>query len=207
MTWSAEKLRDFFFHYDSSNPNHVKAVDLLQAGAPDLMKDEADWVTLYRKPVGYDQSVSIATPFIASFEGFSPTVYKCPAGVYTIGYGTTHYPDGTLVYPGDPSISEKTGQSYLSHEVEVITVPALASTIPTWADMNPNQQAAIISFGYNLGAYFYGSNGFATITEALRTKENWHNVPSALLLYVNPGSSFEAGLRRRRQAEGDLWLK
>ena len=32
-----------------------------------------------------------------------------------------------------------------------------------------------------------------------------NDVPKALLLYVNPGSSFEAGLKRRRQAEGELW--
>ena len=29
--------------------------------------------------------------------------------------------------------------------------------------------------------------------------------PGALLLYINPGSPYEAGLRRRRAAEGALW--
>jgi GH24 family phage-related lysozyme (muramidase) len=73
--------------------------------------------------------------------------------------------------------------------------------------MNRNQKAAIVSFAYNLGAYFYGSQGFNTITKELSNKDNWKNVPKALLLYVNPGSAFEAGLRARRKAEGDLWIK
>jgi hypothetical protein len=32
-------------------------------------------------------------------------------------------------------------------------------------------------------------------------------VPEALLLYRNPGSKFEAGLKRRRIAEGNLWAQ
>jgi GH24 family phage-related lysozyme (muramidase) len=34
----------------------------------------------------------------------------------------------------------------------------------------------------------------------------WKNIPDALMLYVNPGSSVEAGLRRRRSAEGKMWM-
>jgi GH24 family phage-related lysozyme (muramidase) len=63
-----------------------------------------------------------------------------------------------------------------------------------------------MSFAYNLGAHFYGdTDNFNSITKALSTKENWYDVPRALSLYINPGSSFEEGLRRRRKAEGDLW--
>jgi uncharacterized protein YcbK (DUF882 family) len=70
--------------------------------------------------------------------------------------------------------------------------------------MAENQQAALISFAYNLGSGFYGSQGFETISKNLRAKD-WQAVPDAMLLYRNPGSSFEAGLKRRRQAEGKLW--
>jgi GH24 family phage-related lysozyme (muramidase) len=66
------------------------------------------------------------------------------------------------------------------------------------------QQSALISFAYNLGANFYGKAGFETITARLREKA-WANVPAALKLYRNPGTSAEAGLLRRRTAEGALW--
>jgi GH24 family phage-related lysozyme (muramidase) len=207
MTWSSDKLRDFFLHYDSNNPNHVRAADILQQAATEQMNDDAHWVKVFRENNNRDQAAAMATPFIAEFEGFSPSVYKCPAGVWTIGYGTTHYPDGTLVWPKDKPISEKTAKAYLKHEIEKIIIPVLEKSIPTWGPMNINQKAATISFAYNLGAYFYGSKGFTTITKALSSQVNWSNVPSALMLYVNPNSAFEPGLRRRRKAEGDLWCK
>jgi len=83
-------------------------------------------------------------------------------------------------------------------------IPSL-QRIPTWKQMNLNQQGAIMSFAYNLGAAFYGGENFETITRALKTTAGWKDVPRALTLYVNPGSSVEAGLRRRRAAEGKLW--
>jgi GH24 family phage-related lysozyme (muramidase) len=70
--------------------------------------------------------------------------------------------------------------------------------------MNENQQGALLSFAYNLGAGFYGSSNFNTITRVLKNKE-WSKVPDSLYLYHNPGTSVAEGLRRRRRAEGDLW--
>jgi hypothetical protein len=71
--------------------------------------------------------------------------------------------------------------------------------------MSGNQQCALISFAYNLGSGFYGSEGFETISKRLKDKD-WAAVPEALLLYRNPGTNVEAGLLRRRQAEGRLWV-
>jgi GH24 family phage-related lysozyme (muramidase) len=71
--------------------------------------------------------------------------------------------------------------------------------------MNDNQRGALLCFAYNLGADFYGSSDFNTITRVLKNKE-WSKVPDALYLYRNPGSNVEAGLSRRRKAEGKLWL-
>ena len=38
-------------------------------------------------------------------------------------------------------------------------------------------------------------------------KQEWDKVPDALYLYRNPGSNVEAGLARRRKAEGESWKK
>jgi hypothetical protein len=63
---------------------------------------------------------------------------------------------------------------------------------------------AACSFPYNLGADVYGHGDFTTISACL-AERRWRDLPAALLLYVNPGSAVEVGLRRRRQAEADLW--
>jgi GH24 family phage-related lysozyme (muramidase) len=205
--WHPEKLRDFFFHYDFANPDHKKAIDLLQKHAAQVMNDNAEWVKVFRGAEGDTSYLDTAGKIIAEFEGFRATPYKCPAGVWTIGFGSTYYSDGTIVTPQDTPISRFGAVKLLESHIDNAVVPALERTIPTWGLMNGNQKAAIISFAYNLGAHFYGSPGFNTITKALSTKDNWKQVPSALMLYVNPGSSFEAGLKRRRKAEGDLWTR
>jgi len=71
--------------------------------------------------------------------------------------------------------------------------------------MNDNQRGVLLSFAYNLGVGFYNSNNFSTISRNLREK-NWATIPKTLELYRNPGSKVEAGLLRRRKAEGKLWI-
>jgi GH24 family phage-related lysozyme (muramidase) len=203
--WLPTKLRDFFFHYDFANPDHQKAADLLQKHAAQVMCDNAEWVKVFRGAAGDTSYLDKAADIIAEFEGYRGQPYKCPAGVWTIGYGTTYYPDGTLVTPRDASISKQRAMELLNYHIDNAIVPLLSRDIPTWGVMNANQKAAIVSFAYNLGSHFYGGANFNTITKALSKKENWGQVPAALMLYVNPGTTFEAGLRRRRQAEGKLW--
>ena len=205
--WSPTKLRDFFFHYDFANPNHKAAADLLQKHAAEVMSDNAEWVKIFRGATGDTTYLQTATEIIKEFEGFSATPYKCAAGVWTIGYGTTYYPNGELVWPGDKAVTREVATEFLENHIDNAVVPALEKNVPTWGIMNANQKAAIISFAYNLGSHFYGNGGFNTITKALSKKENFSQVPAAMMLYVNPGSSFEVGLRRRRKAEGDLWKK
>jgi GH24 family phage-related lysozyme (muramidase) len=86
------------------------------------------------------------------------------------------------------------------------TAEILEADVPFWKSMSSNQKSALISFAFNLGAYFYGLPGFSTISRCLRER-TYQSVPNALLLYRNPGSAFEAGLTRRRIAEGMLWAK
>ena len=100
-------------------------------------------------------------------------------------------------------ITQEYADKLLMFDLEQRFLPSLQK-IPYWNEMNENQQGALLSFSYNLGARFYGSSGFNTISRVLRNKE-WHNVPKALYLYRNPGTKVEKGLARRRTAEGKLW--
>jgi lysozyme len=91
----------------------------------------------------------------------------------------------------------------LISQIEKEFLPTL-SKIPYWSEMSDGKRAALLSFSYNLGADFYGSADFSRISARLKNKE-WDKVPDALYLYRNPGSNVEAGLARRRKAEGECW--
>ena len=143
-----------------------------------------------------------AAKLIREFEGFSEKAYVCPAGVVTIGWGFTKWGDRP-VQLGE-TISREVADGMLSNLIENKIVPALASTVPGWGSLPPNRQNALVSFAYNVGWHFCGSADFVTISKNLR-ESNYDAVPAAILLYVNPGTSAELGLRRRRQAECELW--
>jgi lysozyme len=144
---------------------------------------------------------------IKTFEGCHLNSYPDPLTKslpITIGWGSTKDFDGTPFKIGRV-ITQKYADALLEFDLKNRFLPKL-SKIPYWREMNENQQGAILSFAYNLGADFYGSSDFNTITRVLKDKE-WSKVPDALYLYRNPGTRVESGLARRRTAEGQLWIK
>jgi lysozyme len=142
---------------------------------------------------------------IKKFEGCRLKSYPDPATggkPYTIGWGSTKDTHGKPFGLGT-TITEAQADTLLMHTIENEYLPALKK-IPHWNEMNENQQGALLSFAYNLGTGFYGGSNFNTITRNLREK-NWTAIPKTLEIYCNPGSNVEAGLLRRRKAEGKLW--
>ena len=195
------KLSDLFRYYKHGTPHQMAAVAELEAelmaAAPQVFNRDQPWYKTWQQ-AGKQQDHSAAVALIKEFEGCHLNAYLCPARVWTIGYGTT-----AGVTQGD-TITQDQAEQMLVREINRIVERLRA--VPHWNEMSANQQSALISFAYNLGAGFYGGAGFETISKRLREKD-WRRVPEALLLYRNPGSSFEAGLKRRRIAEGNLWVK
>jgi len=146
-----------------------------------------------------------AITLIKQFEGCELTSYPDPltgGKPWTIGWGSTRKLDGSAISPGE-KITLAEAESLLLHDLELVYMPGVAK-IPYFAEMSDEQVGALLSFSYNLGAGFYNNNDFTTISRFL-TDKNWEKIPAALLLYRNPGSSVESGLKRRREAEGKLW--
>jgi lysozyme len=142
---------------------------------------------------------------IKEFEGCHLKAYPDPktgGAPITIGWGTTRRPDGTTFMLGQ-IITQQQADEYLMYDIVNRFLPALRK-IPYWSEMNDNKRGALLSFAYNLGAGFYNSSNFNTISRHLREK-NWGFIPKTLEMYRNPGSNVEAGLLRRRKAEGKLW--
>ena len=146
-----------------------------------------------------------ASALIREYEGFESTAYPDPATgdkPWTLGWGFTSLNDA-LIKKGD-SISREDADALLDNWIETKVVPALARSVPGWKSLPLARQNALVSFAWNVGWGFYGAAGFETISKCLR-ESNYDGVPAAMLLYINPGSNVEAGLRRRREAEGKLW--
>jgi lysozyme len=147
----------------------------------------------------------VGVNLIKQFEGCHLNAYPDPltkGPPITIGWGSTKDFDGKLFQIGRV-ITQKYADTLLEFDIKNRFLPAL-QRIPYWNEMNENQKGALLSFAYNLGAGFYGSSNFNTITRVLREKK-WSEVPKVLELYRNPGTKVEAGLLRRRIAEGKLW--
>lgn len=196
-----------FFRYWNNGIKQNEAIEALYAAMPvSLLEEDTNWIDLYRTPDPEPESVlpPAAVDLIAEFEGFRASVYDDGVGVATIGYGSTFYPDGRSVTWNDAPISEPEARKMMQGIAEKDFWNVLKRTIPYWEDMTDGQRGALLSFSYNLGSGFYGSPGFNTISAVLRDRA-WESVPDAFMLYVNPGSTVEAGLRRRRQAEIALW--
>lgn len=153
---------------------------------------------------------------IKEFEGYQEKLEDGRAKAYpdpiyawkvpTIGYGTTKYPDGHQVQPGD-IITHDEAEKYLIWQVDSLCRPVLEK-IPTWKQMNGNHRGALYSFAYNLGTSFYGSADFQSITKVCDSPDRWGDltwIKEQFVKYRNPGSSAEAGLRRRREAEATLF--
>jgi len=172
-------------------------------GEPDLIGPDSVGLLKQRlNGAGSDDVPPQAVNIVKTFEGYQVKAYQDTAGVWTIGYGTTKYPDGKTVAAGD-TVTQAQAETYLAHDM-LSCAQTLASTVPYWSAMNANQKSALISFGYNLGPGFYGGSDFNSITSALGG-HRWTDVPRVMTLYSDPGESGHDGLLRRRIAEGDLW--
>jgi GH24 family phage-related lysozyme (muramidase) len=217
-------LHNFFKFYDEKNPNHVKAVQWLEDNLPvKYLEDTVDWAEIYRGKkgnaapasapsaaapvVGGDDVPQMGIKLVKEFEGCRLNAYPDPLSgglPITIGWGSTRNKNGQPFQMGD-SITQAEADELLIEEAKHHFLPALRK-IPHWNEMSDGKRGALLSFAYNLGAGFYGGDNFNTITRVLKNKE-WDKVPDALYLYRNPGSNVEAGLARRRKAEGEAWKK
>ena len=133
---------------------------------------------------------------IKRFEGFSPTVYICPAGWPTIGYGhvVKDHERGRFV----DGIEPDAGTAVLRTDVE-IAERAVLRLIETGLD--DSQFDALVSFAFNLGA---GALQRSTLRRKINREEHLA-VPAELRRWVWAGGRKLKGLVRRREAEAAMY--
>lgn len=140
-------------------------------------------------------ALQLALTIAKRFEGCRLRPYLCPAGVPTIGYGTTRYLDGTAVTLSDPPINAIIALGLLQGYIERVCIPLAITLCPTIN--TPGRLAAIADFIYNLGP---GRLKASTLRRRILAGA-WDDVPAELRKWVMANGRRLQGLILRREAE------
>ena len=143
-------------------------------------------------------SLKMATDIAKVFEGIRLRPYLCPAGIPTIGYGSTRYEDGRKVKLSDPPIDLGRAEKLLVLEIASCVHGALRYCPGLGA--YPGRLAAIADFCYNLGV---GRLQQSTLRRRIN-QEDWEAAKKELMRWVRGGGKVLPGLVARRKAEAAL---
>ncbi|MFG6076976.1 lysozyme [Erwinia sp. OPT-41] len=130
---------------------------------------------------------------IKRFEGLQLTAYRCSAGVLTIGYGHTRG-----VKPGD-TITGRQADAYLREDLQVAE---LVVNTNVRVKMTQGQFDALVSFVFNVGA---GNFVRSTLLKKMNAGD-YAGAAEQFGRWINADGKPLAGLRRRRDAERELFL-
>ncbi len=140
--------------------------------------------------------LTIAIELCKRFEGFRAKPYLCPAGVPTIGYGSTYYTGGKKVSMDDAPISKEDAEKLLRHELSETYLPEVLRLCPV-LKQHPRRLNAIVDFCYNLGA---GNLQRSTLRRRINAQD-WIGAEDELRKWVKAGGIVLPGLVARREAE------
>lgn len=130
---------------------------------------------------------------IISFEGIRLQAYKCPAGVWTIGVGSTV----PAVHAGEVI----TKQQALARFDKDLTKFENAVDRLVKVPLTQNQFDALVSFTFNVGE---GALAKSTLLKKLNAGD-YDAVPAELMKWTKGGGKELPGLVRRRRAEAAMW--
>ena len=136
---------------------------------------------------------------IKHYEGLRLKAYVCSAGVLTIGYGTTIYPNGNFVKLGDICTLEQ-AETYLKNDLKRFES---AVNRLVGLPINQNQFDALVCFTYNVGV---GNLQSSTLLKMI----NLNRFEEASLQFERwnkAGGKELKGLTLRRLAEKKLFLE
>lgn len=131
---------------------------------------------------------------ITAHEGLRLEAYKCPAGVYTIGYGHTRTARPGMV------ITRHRAEELLKDDL----VTAENAVNNQNLKLNQNQFDALVSFVFNVG-----SGNFRTSTLLRKVKANVDDpsIADEFMRWNKANGRVLFGLVRRREEESNLYFK
>jgi lysozyme len=139
------------------------------------------------------------TPIIRKFEGLKLTAYLCPANVWTIGYGSTFYENGSKVQQGDKITLDRADKLLLEMVKRFeISVKGLVKS-----SINDNQLGALTSFAFNVGV---GAFSKSTLLRKVNANPNDLTIRNEFMRWTKAGGKVLKGLVTRREAEANLYF-
>lgn len=133
---------------------------------------------------------------IKRFEGFRAEAYKCPAGVWTIGYGHTYG-----VKEGD-RVSEEYATELLRKDVA-----SAEAAVNTYVNsvIGQSQFDALVSFVFNCGSGNFRNSTLLKVVNS--TPRSFAEVRRQFMRWNKAGGKVLPGLTRRREAEADMYCE
>jgi len=122
--------------------------------------------------------------------------YQCPAKVWTIGFGSTHYEDSSPVKEGD-IISRERAEELLNWEVSKVAV-----RLNSLVSLPQLSFDAVVSFCYNCGLGAFQSS---TLFKRIKEKD-FKEAADEFNKWIYGGGRVLEGLVRRRAEERQLFL-
>ena len=178
----------------SLTQKQVDATDQLIAIASDTV---ADMLGIAVDSVKHVSTAGIN--LICSFEGLKLKAYDDGVGVWTIGFGTTIYPNGIKVKKGDTCTTEQ-AKAYMAHDLKKFeSAVNSAVTVP----INQNQFDALVSLTYNIGT---GAFKESTLLKKLNAGD-CRGASAQFAVWNKGGGRVMQGLVNRRAVERELFEK
>lgn len=141
---------------------------------------------------------------IHTFEGCRLHAYKCPAGIWTIGWGHT-----AGVYEG-MTITREQADSLLEQDIRVFEdnltfILGLddKNRMPNGLPISQHQFDALLSFTYNVGT---GNLSDSTLLRKVKANPNDPSIRREFSRWIYGGGKRITGLVRRRKMEADLYF-
>ena len=129
---------------------------------------------------------------LKKFEGFRGKAYKCPAGVWTIGYGST----GKHVFEG-AVIDERGAEALLREDLKKFE--NAVNDLFSKTRIGQHQFDALVDFAYNLGS---GALRRSTLAKMiLANPSNIKGIEAEFLKWTKAGGVVLPGLVKRREEE------
>ena len=145
------------------------------------------------------QTSSVGINLIISFEDLKLDAYDDGVGVWTIGYGTTVYPNGVRVKQGDKCTLGQ-AKEYFAHDLNRFEKTVNQSVK---VSINQNQFDALVSLTYNIGEQAFKDS---TLLAKLN-KGDYLGAADQFPRWNKGGGEVMKGLVRRRADERVLFLK
>ena len=151
--------------------------------------------------LGIPESMSVSNKgvdLICEFEGKRLVAYDDGVGVWTIGFGTIKYPDGTRVKKGDTCTLDQ-AKEYMRHDL-IEFEHTVNNSVKV--SLNQNQFDALVSLSYNIGSSAFKSS---TLVKKLNTGD-YQGAADQFNVWINAGGKRMQGLVNRRDKEKLLFL-